>query len=72
MGALCSTPKGQHTDGSETMEMHLASPNTKEANTRDTKREQVLRGMTVIKRQKIQVWARKQGNWNVWVLLMRA
>lgn len=65
-------PKGLHTDGSEAMEMHLASLNTKEANTQDTKREQVLRGMTVIKRQKIQVWARKQGNWNVWMLLMRA
>lgn len=72
MGAECSTPKEQHTNGSEAMEMYLASPNTKEAKTWDTKREQVLRGMTVIERQKIQVWARKQGNWNVWVLLMRA
>lgn len=42
MGAQCSTPKEQHTNGSEAMEMYLASPNTKEANTRDTKREQVL------------------------------
>lgn len=32
------TPKGQHTDDSEAMEMHLASPNTKKANTRDTER----------------------------------